>query len=53
MKNVWKTISRSTRTAKFGLVVMALWIIVAVLAPVIAPYDINDIDIAQRLAPPA
>ena len=53
MKNVWKTISRSTRTAKFGIVVMALWIIVAVLAPVIAPYDINDIDIAQRLAPPA
>ena len=37
MKKAWKTISRSTRTAKFGLVVMVLWIVVAVLAPVIAP----------------
>ena len=36
MKKAWKTISRSTRTAKFGLVVMVLWIVVAVLAPVIA-----------------
>jgi peptide/nickel transport system permease protein len=53
MKKAWKTISRSTRTAKFGLVVMVLWIVVAVLAPVIAPYGINDIDITQRLAPPA
>ncbi|MFR8519599.1 MAG: ABC transporter permease, partial [Emergencia timonensis] len=52
MNDVWKMIRHSTRTAKFGLVVVAVWIVVAVLAPILAPYGMNDIDVAQRLAPP-
>lgn len=52
MKNVLKILKSSTRTAKFGLIVVAVWIVVAILAPVLAPYGINDIDVAARLAPP-
>lgn len=52
MNDVWKMIRHSTRTAKFGLVVVAVWIVVAVLAPILAPYGMNDIDVAQRLVPP-
>ena len=52
MNDVWKMIRHSTRTAKFALVVVAVWIVVAVLAPILAPYGMNDIDVAQRLAPP-
>lgn len=52
MKKVWKTLRQSTRTAKFGLVVVAIWIAVAIFAPLLAPYGINDIDVVQRLAPP-
>ena len=52
MKKVWSVIAGGTRTAKFGLVVVAFWIVVAVFAPLLAPYGVNDIDIAQRLAPP-
>lgn len=52
MKNFLKTLRSSTRTAKFGLVVVTIWIIVAVLAPLLAPYGVNEIDVASRLAPP-
>lgn len=52
MNDVCKMIKHSTRTAKFGLVVVAVWFVVAILAPVLAPYGMNDIDVAQRLAPP-
>ena len=51
MKNFLKTLRSSTRTAKFGLVVVTIWIIVAVLAPLLAPYGVNEIDVASRLAP--
>ncbi len=52
MNDVWKMIKHSTRTAKFGLVVVVIWIVAAILAPLLAPYGMNDIDVAQRLAPP-
>lgn len=52
MKKVWKTLKQSTRTAKFGLVVVAIWILVAIFAPLLAPYGVNDIDVVQRLSPP-
>lgn len=52
MKSFFKSVKGSTRTAKFGLVVVFIWIIVALLAPVIAPYGANDIDIINRLSPP-
>jgi len=52
MKKVWKTLKQSTRTAKFGLVVVAIWILVAIFAPILAPYGVNDIDVVQRLSPP-
>lgn len=52
MRNLWKILGHSTRTAKFGLVVVTIWILVAIFAPLIAPYGMNDIDVAQRLAPP-
>lgn len=48
MNKVLKTLKQSTRTAKFGLVIVIVWIVVAILAP----YGVNDIDVAQRLAPP-
>lgn len=52
MKKIWKILKQSTRTAKFGLVVVVIWVLVAIFAPLLAPYGINDIDVVQRLAPP-
>ncbi len=52
MKNILKSVRGATRTAKFGLIVIALWILIAIFANVLAPYGINDIDIAMRLKPP-
>lgn len=41
------------RLAVAGLVVLALLTIVAIFAPLIAPYDINDVNIADRFSPPS
>ena len=48
-----KLLKKSTFTAKFGLVIILLWMICAILAPVLSPYGPNDIDIMKRFVPPA
>lgn len=52
MKNLWKTVKKGTWTAKVGIAVILIWILVACLASVLAPYGVNDIDIMNRLTPP-
>ena len=43
----------ANRLAVVGLVVLALLVVVALFGPQIAPYGINEIDIANRLGPPS
>lgn len=52
MKNFWKTVNKGTWTAKVGIVILVIWVLVAALAPLLAPYGVNDIDIIHRLTPP-
>lgn len=53
MRSFWKTLKSSTRTAKFGMVIIILWILCAIFADVIAPYGPNDVNIMLRMKPPA
>lgn len=53
MKNFFKLVKKSTGTAKFGMVVVALWIFCAIFAPFLAPDGENDVDITARMRPPA
>lgn len=53
MRSFWKMLKTSTRTAKFGMVVIVLWILCAIFADVISPYGPNDVNIMQRMNPPA
>lgn len=53
MSEFRKMMSKSTRTAKFGMVVIVLWVLCAIFAPMIAPYGENDVDITKRMVPPA
>ena len=39
--------------ATFGAVIVALWIAIAILAPVISPYPFEAVDITKRLQPPS
>lgn len=41
------------RLAVAGLIVLALLVLAAILGPTIAPYDINDINVADRLTGPS
>lgn len=41
------------RLAVIGLAVLAVLVIVAIFAPLIAPYDINDVNISERFSPPS
>lgn len=41
------------RLAVIGLGVLAVLVIVAIFAPLIAPYDINDVNISDRFSPPS
>ena len=41
------------RLAVIGLAVLAMLVIVAIFAPLIAPYDINDVNISDRFSPPS
>lgn len=43
----------ANRLAVAGLVVLTILIVVGIFGPTIAPYGINEIDIANRLAPPS
>ena len=45
-------LKKSTLTAKIGLVIVVLWIICAIFAPLLAPYGMDDKDISMRLTPP-
>ena len=45
-------LKKSTRTAKFGMIIVILWIFCAVFAPLISPYGMDDKDIMMRLTPP-
>ena len=53
MRSFWKTLKSSTRTAKFGMVIIILWILCAIFVDVIAPYGPNDVNIMLRMKPPA
>ena len=53
MKALMKALKSSTRTAKFGMVIILLWIFCAIFASVISPYGPNEVDIMQRMKPPA
>ena len=44
MNNFFKLVKKSTGTAKFGMVVVALWIFCAIFAPFLAPDGENDVD---------
>ncbi len=52
MKEFFKLLKRGTRTAKFGMVIIVLWLLCAIFAPLIAPEGENDVDIMQRMTPP-
>lgn len=52
MGDIVYTLRKSTRTAKFGLVIIVLWILCAILASFIAPHEPNEVDIAKRFIPP-
>lgn len=53
IQNAWRRFS-TNRVALVGLAMLALIILIAILAPVIAPYDpINDMDTARRGCPPS
>lgn len=53
MQGFKKMMKKSTRTAKFGMVIVIMWIVCAVFAPLLAPYGENDTDITKRMIPPA
>lgn len=50
--NFWKIFSRN-RLAVFGLVLVIIFFIIAIFAPVISPYDPNDINSKHILEPPS
>ncbi|MBM3548152.1 MAG: ABC transporter permease [Alphaproteobacteria bacterium] len=39
--------------AAFGAVIVLLWIVIAILAPVISPYPFEAVDVTKRLLPPS
>ena len=47
------TLLRHNRLALFSLILILLFFLAAALAPVIAPYGENDMDLMNRLAPPS
>lgn len=52
LRTTVETIMRN-RLAVTGLVVLVGLVLVALLAPFVAPYEINEIDVANRLSPPS
>lgn len=49
---VWRAL-RHDRTAVLGLVIVAVLVAAAVLAPLVAPHDPNAVDALQSFAPPS
>jgi peptide/nickel transport system permease protein len=52
MLQFWRTFSRN-QLALFGSVVVGVLVVLAVLAPALAPWDPNKLDTKQILAPPS
>jgi peptide/nickel transport system permease protein len=52
LRTTIETVMRN-RLAVTGLVILVGLVLVALLAPVVAPYEINEIDVANRLSPPS
>lgn len=52
LRTTVETVLRN-RLAVTGLVILTLLIVVALAAPLIAPYDINEVDVANRLNGPS
>nr|MBO2498293.1 ABC transporter permease [Acidimicrobiia bacterium] len=52
LRTTAETVLRN-RLAVFGLVILVLLVLVALAAPLIAPYTINEVDVANRLQGPS
>lgn len=52
LRVTFDTVMRN-RLAVIGLVILALLVLAAILGPTIAPYDINDVNISDRLQGPS
>jgi len=50
-REVWRRLKRN-RAATVGGVIVLLFVAIALLAPLIAPFDPNEGDLSQRLKPP-
>ncbi len=50
---VLRRLARDHKTAIVSAVVIVLFVLGAVFAPVLTPYDYNDINLSQRLSPPS
>lgn len=53
MKDDWVAALLKNRTSLFGLVIVAVMLVVAVSAPLLAPYEYDTIDLRSRLEPPS
>lgn len=51
-RNAWKAFRRN-KTAVIGLVIMIIFIVIAFLAPWLAPYDFKAQELTNRLKPPS
>ncbi|MEC0333967.1 ABC transporter permease [Paenibacillus macerans] len=51
-RDAWRTF-RKNKIAMIGLIMIVLFVIIALLAPVIAPYDFKAQELGNRLKPPS
>lgn len=49
----WGRWRRRYGLAAFGAAIVVLWILIAIFAPVIAPYPFEAVDVTKRLLPPS
>ena len=49
--SVWRTFTRN-RLAVVGLVLIVFWVVMALLAPVISPYDPTTVSMSEAFTPP-
>ena len=49
----WGRWRRRYGLAAFGAAIVVLWILIAILAPVISPYPFEAVDVTKRLLPPS
>ncbi len=52
IKRILKVLKKSTLTAKIGLIICFLWVLCAISAPLLSPYEANDGNIMERFIPP-